>query len=101
MHGIVTAGGRQPVEGELVGFEVLNDRAPPVIVTGPSSTTLPPLKVTFVPFPMLRPPGQSTHQFPETGGIVPDGLQLWLVVHRENVALGMPLGPMRARRLSR
>src|SRR3974390_1412289 len=75
MQGVGTRGGRHVAERPLEGFAVLNDSVPPVIDSGPSNTTLPPLKVTLVPLPMLKPPGQSTHQYPDTV-IVPEGLHL-------------------------
>jgi hypothetical protein len=47
----------------------------PLIESPPSRTTLPSEKVTEVPVPMLRPPGQSTQKFPLTT-MVPEALQL-------------------------
>jgi hypothetical protein len=50
---------------------------------------------------MLKPPGQSTHQLPDTV-TVPDGLQLRLADHRWKVdGLGLPDVPTAARKLSR
>jgi hypothetical protein len=54
---------------------VLTARLPPVIEIPPSKTRLPPVKVTLVPLPILRSPGQSIHQLP-AAVMVPAALQL-------------------------
>src|SRR6266700_2807684 len=47
----------------------------------PATLTTPPAKSTLVPLPTESPLGQSTHQLP-VATIVPDGLQLCVVLHR-------------------
>jgi hypothetical protein len=55
---------------------------PPVMVTPPSNTTLPPKNVTAVSLPIDKPPGQSTNQLPTAATTAPLGLQLEIVEKR-------------------
>src|SRR5690348_8705481 len=74
VHGVVTVGATQAAGSCAVALFVLKLSVPPVMLKPESNTTLPFLNSTDVPLPMLSPPGQSIHQFPETL-TVPLGLQ--------------------------